>query len=169
MNGACWSRPPGLRSSVLGTFVLLASHDDHATLEYPTLQLDHGRGRADLALELGPGGAIEGHVRTAGGHPVAGAIVGISRGDGRGRTQRVGADGLFRFEHLTPGPWRVMEREEEVVPNSTTSTDSVLPPPPIQWDCEVRAGRTTVFDLGIEAAAPFRGRLLLGRQRHLKG
>ena len=68
-------------------------------------------------LELREGGAIAGRVRVPPGPDASGRIVGISRGDAHARTQRTGADGSFRFEHLTPGPWQVRLVDAEIYPN----------------------------------------------------
>lgn len=101
-----------------------------------------------LAFELVRGGAIEGVVILPEGADAEGTIVGISRCDGFARTQRAGAGGRFRFEGLTPGSWQVLRRTQEVDPQSTSSTMS-SGSKPIEWNCEVRDGRTTRFDLDL--------------------
>ncbi|MCY3001626.1 MAG: hypothetical protein NTV21_07470 [Planctomycetota bacterium] len=101
-----------------------------------------------LEFELVRGGVIEGVVILPEGADAEGTIVGVSRGDGFVRTLRTGPDGRFRFEGLTPGPWQVLPRAQEVGPNSTTIgiTSGSMP---IEWSCEVRDGRTTRFDLDL--------------------
>lgn len=116
----------------------------------PRLGLDVG------TVELDEGGAIEGRVLAPDGANPAGRIVGVSRGDGHAVTRRVGADGRFRFEHLTPGPWQVELREHELDPaGSSWSTDSFRPLAEIPSSCVVVAGQTTVFDLSTGEEPPF--------------
>lgn len=115
--------------------------------------LDPTRTHEDLRIELTRGGALEGRVIVTEGHSAEGSIVGINRGDLAPRTMRVGPDGRFRFEGLTPGSWQVLARDEELEPGGVTisrnTDDGSTEPPEIRWSCEVQAGRTTVYDLDL--------------------
>jgi len=83
-----------------------------------------------------------------GGADPTGTLVAAHRGDGRPRTARVGADGRFRFELLTPGPWSVEVRDDEVLQEYTqTGPATTRFEDEVQWNCEVVEGRTTVRDL----------------------
>jgi hypothetical protein len=115
--------------------------------------LDPTRVHDELLIELTRGGAIEGRVVVTEGLSAEGTIVGINRGDIAPRTLRVGPDGRFRFEGLTPGSWQVLAREEELEPGGVTisknTDDRSTDPPEIRWSCEVQANRTTVCDLDL--------------------
>jgi hypothetical protein len=111
--------------------------------------LPRRRQRAAIAVELTPGGAIEGRARAKDGTPVVGAIIGITCGDGHPRTMRSGLDGVFRFEGLSEGSWLVLERDEEFRTDVTT-TSSNSDESHIEWSCEVVAGRTTMHDLTLD-------------------
>jgi surface antigen len=102
----------------------------------------------DLRLELTPGGTLEGRVLLPNGADGAGLVVGINRGDGLARTQRAGPGGRFRFDHLMPGRWQVLQRDEELDPSSTTISN-FDEPIEIEWSCTVEALRVTRFDLDL--------------------
>jgi len=111
--------------------------------------LDASRSAQPLEIELALGGAIEGRVRAKDGTTLAGAIVGITAGDGHPRTMRSGHDGVFRFEGLMPGPWLVLARDAEFRTDVTTVSSS-QGDGTIHWSCEVLAGRTTFHDLHLD-------------------
>ena len=94
-------------------------------------------------------GEIEGRVVFSDGRDAAGVIVGLHRGDNGPRTQRAGPDGRFRFEGLTPGPYEVLQMEQEIDPYTTTAS-SGGPAYEVEWSCEVFEGRTTRFDLELD-------------------
>lgn len=105
-----------------------------------------------IDLELTHGGSIEGRVIYPVGESAEGAIVGISRGDGRARTGRAGPDGRYRFDGLAPGKWQVLLRTEEIRPDrSISASDDSTPDKVIEWSCEVVAGKTTTFDVVNDA------------------
>lgn len=120
-------------------------------------------GGPPLELVLGAGGAIEGRVRLARGADPEGAIVGLTRGDGDERTQRVGSDGRFRFEALVPGPWRVELCSEELfgpIRGFSSTQNPRVEPFELGANCVVHEGTTTYVDVGDEAgdALTFEGR-----------
>ena len=86
-------------------FVLRAAHDGLAPAEHEVRGYDTLRG-LEVDFELGTGGTVHGVVRALPGEEPTGLLVAASRGDANERTVRVGPDGAFRFEHLTPGRWR---------------------------------------------------------------
>jgi len=123
-------------------------------------------GGPPLELVLGEGGAIEGRVKLARGADPEGAIVGLTRGDGDERTQRVGSDGRFRFEALVPGPWRVELCSAELfgpIRGISSTRNPRVEPFELDANCVVREGETTYVDVGDEAgdALTFEGTLTL--------
>lgn len=152
-----------------GPFFVRAHREGFAVTEVGPFTADDARDGRDLEIALGAGGSIRGRVRSATGRNPAGTVVGISRGDGAARTQRVGADGAFVFHHLTPGRWMVERREAEILPGNTSSTSSTGAPfREVPTVCEVFADKVTVYDVWIDLpgdTAPkgeLRGRLVLG-------
>lgn len=147
-----------------GRYFVRAEPATGAPAECGPLEVDDGLGGAPLELHLGAGGALEGRVLLAGGVDPEGAIVGITRGDGGERTQRVASDGRFRFEALLPGDWRVELRDQEIFgpPQSISSTQGPgVEPFEFEKNCTVYEGETTFVDVSDAAAGsfPFEGRL----------
>jgi hypothetical protein len=154
-----------------GTFALYPARADRvlvrvmaegfAPAESKPFDYEPKEGVEGVSIAVGPGGTIEGRVVDPTGGDPAGTIVGISRGDTYGRTIRVGSDGKYRFERLTPGPWEVVIREEEILPGRNSSSGGG-PAKPIPFNCRVVEGETTVFDLTLPGApAVIRGRILI--------
>lgn len=107
-------------------------------------------GLSGIVIRMTSGGVIEGTVRGPS-NEVAGTIVGISRHDGYPDTQRVGADGKFRFSRLTPGRWNVEIVEEEALPplsNISVST-GMKERDELPTVCEVQDGATTRYDIDL--------------------
>ncbi len=129
-------------------FVLRAEAPGFAAAEWGPF---HGP-QAEIEVVLGRGGAIEGRVLVARGEDPTGTIVGIHCGDGAPRTRRVGPDGRFRFEGLTPGPWEVRRCEQEDTPGSVSTHHSAnRDDEPWPWVCDVYAGETTFQDVDLRA------------------
>jgi RNA polymerase sigma-70 factor (ECF subfamily) len=127
-------------------FVRVVPKDGHfATLELGPVSVA-GATSGALALELTPGGTLEGRVLLPDGRDGEGVIVGINCGDGDAVTLRAGPGGVYRFEHLRPGKWQVTRRENELYAGSTTITSNSTGTS-IEWTCEVYDGRTTKHDL----------------------
>jgi len=136
-----------------GTFALLCEAKGYAIGELSPLEFDPRVGLDGLELQVSLGGVIEGRVLTPEGRDAAGVVVGISRFDCRPLTQRVGADGRFRFENLTSGGWIVRRSAQEVVPNSSSSTfGPASSPVSFEPDCTVASGLVTEFDLDLRNA-----------------
>lgn len=148
-----------------GRYLVRAEAEGFAPAELGPFDVDPDLGRAGLAFDLDGGGTLMGYVLVPYGESAEGVVVAISRGDGHPLTQRVGRDGLYRFEHLTPGPWRVERRTEDIsdLSHTTHSTGRPLEEADFREDCWVRAGETTRFDLhlGGAATAHLRGSLTL--------
>jgi len=149
-----------------GEYAARAEKDGLAPAVGDAIAVGPGLAAADVELHLTEGGAIEGRVVTARGADPAGTIVGLSRGDGYDRTLRVGPDGTFRFERLTPGPWRLLALAEEILPGRTSITTSNGrgdQAADLDWTCTVYAGETCSFDLvlGDAEACVLRGRLAI--------
>ncbi|HVS12095.1 MAG TPA: carboxypeptidase-like regulatory domain-containing protein, partial [Planctomycetota bacterium] len=140
-----------------GSYYLRVEAAGFAALEVGPLDIDPARGRDLGALELSVGGAIEGRVLAGPDGRVAGAVVAISRGDGHARTQRVGPDGSFRFQHLIPGPWWVELRDKELIPGrSSYESRALRKRARIPSNCSVTEGGTTPFDLVLDGRQPCR-------------
>jgi hypothetical protein len=134
-----------------GTFVLRASSDGLATGELGPLELDPRRAPQPVELRLGPGGAIAGRLVPPLGEDPTGRVIAVDRGDGKALRERVGPDGAYLFERLTPGPWRVLAVEEDPLrPVTQRSPATRSFEREVRWDCSVREGETTRFDL-VEA------------------
>lgn len=137
----------------------------HAPTIVGPIAFDPEVGRDGVELVLGRGGAIEGRVLLPGDEDPAGVIVGASCGDGRAQTTRVDRDGGFRFEHLMPGRWLVTRCDAELSPHSTsTTTRRGAAPNGLPWNCLVREGELTRFDLDlrVDPRPRARGRLAIG-------
>lgn len=132
-----------------GTYVIQAEADGHAVAELGPFDIDPAAGLEGLTFDMGQGGAVEGQIIVPAGEPLAGRIVAVNRGDGRARTQRTGADGAFRFEGLTPGPWEVLLHDREMTPSSTETQSTPGTPGELRTDVVVREGETVRFDLDL--------------------
>jgi hypothetical protein len=140
-----------------GAFAVLCDADGHALAEVSPLEIDPIVGLDGVDVVLGPGGSIEGQVLVARGKDAAGIVVAIDRTDGRARTQRVGLDGLYRFDRLTPGRWNVVRTEEEIHSGSRSASwshgdEPVTPKLP--WNCTVTEGETTRFEIDLTDDRP---------------
>jgi len=100
-----------------------------------------------IELELARAGSLRGRVLTRPDSSPEGLVVGITSGDGWVRTRTVGADGEFRFDDLAPGPWQVRRCREDL--GAAQRLNSFRRGPPVEWDCSVDPGATTVFDLDL--------------------
>jgi RNA polymerase sigma factor (sigma-70 family) len=135
-----------------GSYVVVCESAGHALAEITLRDVDPKQGRGDLVIHVGAGGAIEGRVLVAKGREASGVVVGINRFDGRARTQRVGADGKFRFEGLTPGDWEVKRALTAIDSNNfSTVWMSGVPDVKYETNCAVAEGQTTHFDLDLGA------------------
>ena len=143
-----------------GEFYLRVEAEGYAPAEQGPMPIDPERGLAGLTVELTGGGDLEGFVTGAG--QKAGRIVAISRGDAHARTARTDAEGHYRFERLTPGPWQVELVEEEISPNSSTTAHQRgdFRESDIESNCVVVEGQTTRHDLSLTGAGQV---LLVGR------
>ncbi|HKE00057.1 MAG TPA: sigma-70 family RNA polymerase sigma factor, partial [Planctomycetota bacterium] len=135
-----------------GSFVVRASSDGFAPAVRDVPAYVPGTA-VELTLALDAGGAIEGRLVVSGDKDPSGTIVSASRHDGRPRTMRVGADGRFRFDLLTPGKWQVQVSEREVDPTANSwgisrGRKRIDPP----TNCEVVAGVTTTHDIDLRDA-----------------
>src|SRR4029079_14241954 len=95
-------------------FAVLCEAEGWSLAELSPLDVDPATGVDGLKIDLVRGGTIEGKVLVAPGRAPAGVGVGIHRHDGKPRTQRIGPDGTFRLDHLTPGKYLVQRVDEEL-------------------------------------------------------
>lgn len=132
-----------------GEYVVRAVGKGLAPTESALLQLSPESGLADLELELSSGGSIEGALILQGDASPAGKFVAVSRGDCWAETQRVGADGAFRFDNLIPGNWMVKLVNDGIDDRSSSSetTSSFLSRVQIPSNCVVLEGQVTHHDL----------------------
>jgi len=147
-----------------GGYFVRAEPPGGAPTEVGPVAVGDELGGPPLELVLGAGGALEGRVRLTHGADPEGAIVGLTRGAGDERTQRVGSDGRFRFEALVPGPWRVELCSAELfgpIQGFSSTQNPRVEPFELSANCVVREGETTYVDIGDEAgdAFTFEGRL----------
>jgi hypothetical protein len=160
--------PTGRRDVGSGLFVVRADHPGHARTELAPRRFDP-REAAEVEVRLVRGGAIEGRALTARGVDPAGLVLAYHRGDGEVKTLRLGSDGRYRIEGLTPGPWEVRALDDELVGNRSSSSSTYYdgePAPPMEdWSCTVVDGETTRWDLDLSDRVPCRlaGRLAIGR------
>jgi len=131
-----------------GTFFLRVQADGFAAAEAGPLEIDHRSGLDGVRVELDQGGSLEGRIWTADGKSPAGVVVAISRGDGFPRSVRANADGVYRFDRLTPGRYQVERRDEEITSHSH-SVRSARKPAVLEWVCVVESGKTTYHDLDL--------------------
>ncbi|HET6203233.1 MAG TPA: sigma-70 family RNA polymerase sigma factor [Planctomycetota bacterium] len=145
-----------------GRFAIFCEGEGWALAELSPLELDPKKPVDGLEVSLVRGGVIEGRVLVAEGCDPSGVIVAINRGDSRARTLRVGPDGLFRFERLTPGRWHVFRSAVESPPLGQVASNTVRPGirTDIPWNCLAEDGRATRFDLDLTSARPS---ILLGQ------
>src|SRR5262245_48503456 len=147
-------------------YVVRAEAAGHARTELPPQPLD-ARAGVELELRLVEGGAIEGRAETAPGVDPTGFLLAFHRGDGDVRTLRLGPDGRYRIEGLTPGPWHVLPLDDELSGNRSSSSSTMYDdeaPPFEPWSCTVIDGQTTRYDVDLRERAPcrLRGELALG-------
>jgi hypothetical protein len=139
-----------------GQYHVCVTAEGFARSDSGALSIDPTRGLEGLVIELDQGGSLEGTVLVAKDLTPAGIIVSLNRGDGMPRTQRVGPDGRFRFERLTPGPWVLARSDREAREEAESSTfsgghgSSVSLP----FNCTIRGGSTTKQDLDLRADRP---------------
>lgn len=163
-DGAFVLQPPEPSNSL----VLLAEASGFARSAVDLPAFHPSSGLSGIVVRMSGGGAIEGVVRGPA-NEVAGTIVGISRHDGYPDTQRVGADGKFRFSRLTPGRWNVETVEEEALPplsNLSVST-GMSSRGELPTVCEVQDGSTTRYDIDLAQQKPctVRGELRVQGER----
>jgi len=135
-----------------GEYLILVDADGYAVAERGPLALGEGAGVAGLEIALDRGGVIEGRVRMPSELSPEGVIVAVNRGDTLARTQRVGADGEFRFEALAAGAWQV-RRVERMIGSSHVFAITALDAP-FEPDCRVELGGVTHHDLDLSDARP---------------
>jgi len=145
--------------------VLRVTAPGHAPTELAPAVYDPQIG-LELELRLLRGGVVEGAARHAPSLDPSGFLVLFHRGDGDLRTVRLGPDGQYRLEHLTPGGWwvEVLQAEMLGARSSSSSTLHDEPAPLFEpYDLEVVEGETTRHDVNLDAHAPsaLRGELRL--------
>lgn len=139
-----------------GTYAVLVESPGRARAQWGPIALEAARGARELVIRVDAGGTLEGHVLVAAGHSAAGLIVSVNRGDAHPRTQVVGPDGAFRFEHLAAGAWELGRADEVFVDVTSISTSSGngVAPRELRRDFVIAVGQTTRRDLDLRGAGP---------------
>jgi hypothetical protein len=133
-----------------GRYFLRAVKKGFAPAEAGPLDLDPRERREGVELAFTAGGTIAGRVVVTSGRDPAGIVVGASRGDGFPIVACAGRDGAYRFEHLTPGPWRVEKRTANELDESRWSQIRFSAEGTREkWSCTVVEGETTRHDLDL--------------------
>lgn len=81
----------------------------------------------DVEVALRIGGTIEGRVDDPAGSAGAGAVVGVTTGDGSLAITRTAADGTFRFAALPPGTWQCAVLDGEVTADHARNARPIGP------------------------------------------
>ncbi|MEM1452391.1 MAG: sigma-70 family RNA polymerase sigma factor [Planctomycetota bacterium] len=144
--------------------VVRAAAEGLAPAELDASRYDPLVGRAGADLALTAGGSIEGIVQDGDGLRQV-RVVMVSRGDGVVRTVRTDADGAFRIDHLTPGPW-MLRLTSTMMEGGASSSSFAFGArfKSIEPDVIVSEGRVTRFDVRTGELAPrvsVRGRVSL--------
>jgi RNA polymerase sigma-70 factor (ECF subfamily) len=129
-----------------GTYVVEARGAGRPPAFSRPFDYDPGRG-GTCDVSLVAGGALEGRVLIGAPRSPAGMVVGISQGGPDVRSQRVGEDGVFRFEDLTPGPWMVKLLSEEISTTAFSQMTMKAHREPLPFDVLVRSGQTSRLDV----------------------
>jgi hypothetical protein len=126
-----------------------------------TIPADRIDRSADLDVVLRPGGTLTGTVTgiqpgvSADWLRENGPVVLAERRDLWPRTARVDADGKFRIEHLSPGPWHVFlprsgrQIEGTDFGHGGSGGGKSEPEPPTEWNVEIREGGETSITLDV--------------------
>lgn len=148
-----------------GWHTLVVAAEGFPTTLFGPYELERAVGLEGLELELLPAGALEGRVLVPAGKSSAGRLVGASNGWSFASIASVGEDGRYRIEGLAPGRYQVRECQP---PAAARAHFPTMPGKNLElrWDCEVRAGVTTSFDLDLRGEEDF---VLEGRVRLPEG
>ena len=164
--------PPAPRPERVETalFVVRAEAPGHVRTELEPRLYDPKQGY-EIELTLARGGAIEGRAALPPGVDPTGFVLAYHRGDGVVHSLRLGADGRYRMDGLTPGPWEVRPLDDEPAGNRSGSSaqffEDELAPPMEDWSCTVVEGESVRYDVDLTDRAPCTvvGRLeLAGRE-----
>ncbi len=138
-------------------FVVHAEAEGYALTVVGPRRFDPQEG-VELEIQLVHGGAIEGEALVPPGLDPTGFVIAYHRGDGKISTFRLGSDGRYRLEKLTPGPWELRPLGRELEPQRSTTSSTYHEgggaPPMEDWSCEVFDGETTRHDVDLSGFAP---------------
>jgi hypothetical protein len=130
-----------------GRYYFVADADGFPSKEVGPFRIEIDS-RLEETILLQRAGALRVTVRSPdAGRETTGAVVGISRGDGRGLTRRCGAEGSVLFEGLAPGPWLARIVEKEIVLGVELVQPDPTGPKQVPTNCVVRSGEVTEFEL----------------------
>jgi RNA polymerase sigma-70 factor (ECF subfamily) len=139
-------------------FVVVASAPGLATGESAPFELGADSPADPITIVLSRGGELEGRVISAPNRPVAGILVGVSRGDGLNRVVRTDSTGAFQFDALAAGRWYMRRCERDFM--GSIEWHEALGFDPSLTPFEVSDGRTTHCDLDLrDATCTLHGRV----------
>jgi RNA polymerase sigma factor (sigma-70 family) len=140
---------------------VLARSAEHATGEV-VVTLTPGRDVEGIVIELTAGGAVEGTLLPPPGVDPRTLVVAASRGDGFPVWTRPDAEGRYRLERLTPGPWRVEGRDREPT-RDVLGAANRPDEKDFRWNVDVREGATARCDVDMreQGAVALHGHFLI--------
>jgi RNA polymerase sigma-70 factor (ECF subfamily) len=143
-----------------GEYFIRAEADGWSCADIGPITIDHKRGKRGLELDLSGGGSIHGYIVSTPGRNMSGLLVTASRGDGHELVTRTSEDGVFAFDHMTPGKWLV-EHKDRIQNRTTQSSVKSQQDDPAAvlianggeypWNCVVEEEKITPFSLNLQA------------------
>ena len=155
------ARLRGERAEPVPPFAIDVNADADGTAFVAPLDLATGEPPTAREISLVPGGTIEGRLLLDGAAEPSRCWILAGCGRAATRAVRPDAEGWYRFAHLGPGPWMVRNAGPTGKPGNTVSSSWAESPGALAWDCEVRAGEVTRFDIDERNATRLSGRLLV--------
>jgi hypothetical protein len=142
-----------LRSS--GTFVIQALAPDLCPTESEPREYSAGRGASGIEITLPDAGSIEGRILLASDAPPQKWIIGATQCNSLLQSVHALADGRFHLEGLSPGPWLLRVRENDVADCGVSSVSEVHGEElePIRYTCTVEAGKATQVEFDLREQA----------------
>ncbi len=108
-----------------GRYRFFATEPGYARSEPVELSVAPGIRRSDATLVLRRGGRLAGRLYDGGGRPASNRPVHIATEPlSEARSVTTAADGGFRFEHVTPGTWRIWTLGDEAPPSADEELES---------------------------------------------
>ena len=144
------------------TWAVLVTKEGYALTEHVIGRIVDVAEVEELAIDLTRGGAIEGEVTVGPTRSREGIVIACSREDGWPHVTRTDPLGRYRFDHLTPGPWVVEDRQGE--PARRGGGVVYREDHPFVPNVHVQEGETSPLDLDLrwQDGLTVQGRLTIG-------